>query len=200
MPIWPSASLGCWIRCSEGPPSPSPRRSEGPGRTSGALPRAQSAVSPGLVTRPPACAVHRPTASGSARRPERPQRPPGSWRWSRSRDRIVTPFDLKAVGARASDPSTFALVPGARGGLFPVLRTEPGGVILGDDERHLDFRIWLDVAQGLLTVSTVVRFHGRRGRLYFRPIQPAHDPIFRATLKQTGRLLLDAASNERRAA
>ena len=81
-----------------------------------------------------------------------------------------------------------------------VIRTEPGGVILGDDDRHLDFRIWLDVAEGLLTVSTFVGFYGRPGNLYSRPIRPVGDLIFRATPKRTRRLLLDAAPHERRAA
>ena len=90
-------------------------------------------------------------------------------------------------------------MPGARG-LFLVIRTELGGVILGDDDRHLEFRIWLGVGEGRLTVSTLVRFDGWPGKLYSRPTRPVGDLIFRATLKQTWRLLLDAATNDRRAA
>jgi hypothetical protein len=118
----------------------------------------------------------------------------------RLRDRMVTPLRLKAVGWRAPDPSTFSLFAGARGGLFPVIGVEPESVILGEDDRHLDFRIRLDIAGEFLTVSTVVRFHGWLGKLYFRPIQPVHDLIFRATLEQTRRRLFDAAVTRRRAA
>jgi len=70
-------------------------------------------------------------------------------------------------------------------GLILVIGTEPGGVILGGDEGHLDFRICLAVGDCSLNVSTLVRFD---------------DLIFQATLEQTRRPLFDAASDERRAA
>ncbi|MFV2064222.1 MAG: hypothetical protein ACC726_12030 [Chloroflexota bacterium] len=86
------------------------------------------------------------------------------------------------------------------GSLLLIIRTAPDGAILREDERHLDFRIWLDVAEGFLTVSTFVRFRACPGKLHPRPTPPVHDLIFRATLKQARHVVLDAASSERRAA
>jgi hypothetical protein len=61
--------------------------------------------------------------------------------------------------------------------------------LIAADDRHLDFRagVGIDVEQRLLRVTTVVRFHGWRGRLYFIPVGLLHDPITRAMARRAVR-------------
>lgn len=61
--------------------------------------------------------------------------------------------------------------------------------LIAADDRHLDFRagVAIDEAQRLLRVTTVVRFHGWRGRLYFIPVGLLHDPITRAMARRAVR-------------
>ncbi len=61
--------------------------------------------------------------------------------------------------------------------------------LIAADDRHLDFRagVAIDVPQRMLRVTTVVRFHGWRGRLYFIPVGLLHDPITRAMARRAVR-------------
>jgi hypothetical protein len=67
--------------------------------------------------------------------------------------------------------------------------------LIAADDRHLDFRagVGIDVTQRLLRVTTVVRFHGWRGRLYFIPVGLLHDPITRAMARRAVRDLVRGA-------
>jgi len=65
----------------------------------------------------------------------------------------------------------------ARSGGFPVIRETPDEVVLGFDDRHLDFRIVVTVADGFATVSTLVRWHNAWGRMYLAAILPFHRAI-----------------------
>ncbi|WP_084297724.1 DUF2867 domain-containing protein [Sporolactobacillus laevolacticus] len=60
-------------------------------------------------------------------------------------------------------------------------------ILLGEDDRHLDFRvsILMDEVHELkyVTISTVVFFHNRLGRLYFFVIERFHKAIVSAMLK-----------------
>ncbi len=60
---------------------------------------------------------------------------------------------------------------------FPVVSESPSQVVLGFDDRHLDFRIVVDVARGNATVTTLVRWHNRWGRAYLAAIMPFHRVI-----------------------
>jgi hypothetical protein len=100
------------------------------------------------------------------------------------RNRIVTPLGLKApVAAPASSAD--------RIGIFPVLSRSPDRVVLGFEDRHLDFRVIVDVApasdQRRVTVTTMVRTHNRLGRVYLAIVLPFHRIIVRAMLQQASR-------------
>lgn len=96
----------------------------------------------------------------------------------RLRNALVRPLGLKTgpVGAAALSP------PFAEGdfiGMFRVYAVTPHEVILGEDDRHLDFRISLLVEErapdgGILTASTVVAPHNALGRTYLRVVLPFH--------------------------
>jgi hypothetical protein len=68
------------------------------------------------------------------------------------------------------------LKPAPAGG-FPVLRQSADEVVMGFDDRHLDFRVVVAVAGGTATLTTVVRWHNAWGRAYLRLIMPFHRTI-----------------------
>jgi hypothetical protein len=79
-------------------------------------------------------------------------------------------------------------------GYFPVLSKRAGEMVVGGDDRHLDFRVAVLVrtdGQGgrELVVVTVVHCHNRLGRTYLAVIAPFHRTILRANLQRTARML-----------
>jgi hypothetical protein len=77
-----------------------------------------------------------------------------------------------------------------RVGVFRVYERTDDEVLLGEDDRHLDFRVsMLLQREGLeaprVVVATVVRYNGRLGRLYFAVVRPFHRRIVPAMLRRT---------------
>lgn len=111
------------------------------------------------------CAPGRPRdAMTAARRMLPPAWAPASSSGRRllaARDLVVRPFGLR---------------PAAGGDvlLFPVLEEAPDRVVTGIDDRHLDFRVIVTVSSEVVRCMTVVRRHGRLGRLYFAVVGPFH--------------------------
>lgn len=60
---------------------------------------------------------------------------------------------------------------------FPVVRQSPDQVVLGFDDKHLDFRIVVEIGGGFATVTTIVRWHNAWGRAYLAAILPFHRVI-----------------------
>ena len=69
--------------------------------------------------------------------------------------------------------------------VFAVDTQDDREVLAHESDRHLDF--WLGVAadDGLLQVTTVVKLHGWRGRLYWLPVGALHGPITRSMMRRT---------------
>lgn len=72
---------------------------------------------------------------------------------------------------------------------FPVLACSANEIILGADDRHLDFRLSLlrrTPTEGLpvLVATTVVHCHNRIGRWYLAAIMPFHRVIVRSSLRR----------------
>lgn len=119
------------------------------------------------------------------------QSPHWAGRLMRVRDALVCAFGLKtARHLRALDADAM----NERIGLFRIYRREPGEILLGEDDRHLDFRLSVLCSQESspastrrLTVSTVVRCRNRLGRVYIFLIAPFHRLIMRASLRQAAR-------------
>ena len=68
------------------------------------------------------------------------------------------------------------LRPAPAGG-FPVIRQASDEVVLGFNDKHLDFRVVVTVAGGFATVTTLVRWHNAWGRAYLAAIMPFHRVI-----------------------
>jgi len=107
---------------------------------------------------------------------------------TRVRDAMMATVGVKssrAIGAAAA----------ARGpviGYFPLLSKSTGELVVGEDDRHLDFRVAILLRTGAgggreLVVVTVVHCHNRLGRTYLAVIAPFHRAIARANLEQAAR-------------
>ncbi len=76
-----------------------------------------------------------------------------------------------------------------RGAPFQVVGREGGEVLLGQDAGHLDFRASILVDDGRVTLSTVVRIHDWRGRLYWAVVKRGHPFMARTMLRRIHRRL-----------
>ena len=109
------------------------------------------------------------------------------------RNEIVSIFGLKTSGNgvdRQQQLDNFKCEPGEQLGLFKVFSKTDNEVIIGDDDKHLNFRVSLfldnskkDKAKKDLTISTTVEFNNWFGRLYFLPVRPFHKFIVPTMLK-----------------
>ena len=97
------------------------------------------------------------------------------------RDRIVSLFGLKTEQAARSSASN-------RVGMFPVLDETHNRLVAGLNDRHLDFRVVVDVAEAgqrqRVTATTIVLTHNLLGRVYLAIIMPFHRLIVSAMLRQ----------------
>ena len=97
------------------------------------------------------------------------------------RNFLVAPFGLKT-----SAPDE----PGARDtiGIFPVVDQTPYRLVAGLYDKHLDFRLVVDVASAghtqRVTATTLVLTHNLLGRTYLAIIRPFHRLVVPAMLRQ----------------
>lgn len=97
------------------------------------------------------------------------------------RNGVVGLFGLKAGRRHAT------IAGQAQIGMFPVLAESPEQILLGLDDRHLDFRIVVtvgaaDATQRQVTLTTIVKTHNTLGRAYLAAILPFHRLIARRML------------------
>lgn len=85
-------------------------------------------------------------------------------------------------------------VPRAAQGVFAVHRERGDEALIIADDKHLDFRaaVGVDPAAHLVRVTTAVRLHGWRGRLYFVPVALAHPVVVRSMMARAARRLARA--------
>ncbi|WP_458129667.1 DUF2867 domain-containing protein [Pseudomonas sp. Z2-11] len=103
------------------------------------------------------------------------------------RDTIVACFGLKTARHLASLAN--------RVGVFKVYSTNQTEIVLGEDDKHLDFRISILCSEEAepegnrqLVFSTVVQCHNRLGRAYIFVIAPFHRLVVRASLLRAARV------------
>lgn len=109
------------------------------------------------------------------------------------RNRIVKLFGLKTadnLSKRQRKLENFKGEPGEQIGLFKVFHKNENEIILGEDDKHLDFRVSLflesnitEPSQKQLTISTLVKFNNQFGKIYFVPVRPFHKQIVPSMLK-----------------
>jgi len=104
------------------------------------------------------------------------------------RDAIVAGFGLKTAKqlARVSSDVTVPRI-----SIFRVFSTSEHEVVLGENDKHLDFRVSIlcspaspPTTDRELTLSTVVHCHNRFGRTYLSVIAPFHRQVVKASLRR----------------
>lgn len=100
------------------------------------------------------------------------------------RNALVRPFGLRTPKVDSPDARTI--------GPFPVISTTPERVVLGFDDRHLDFRVLVDVVdmgegRQSVTTSTLVKTHNTFGRFYLAVVKPFHRIIVKQMMTQAVR-------------
>lgn len=97
------------------------------------------------------------------------------------RNLVVAPFGLKTAAPLPEDASGMI-------GIFPVLSQTPARLVVGFDDRHLDFRVIVDVSEAAgrrrVTATTLVLTHNLLGRAYLAAILPFHRLIVRTMVAQ----------------
>jgi hypothetical protein len=97
------------------------------------------------------------------------------------RNLLVAPFGLKTSGESQTSPREMI-------GIFPILSETPDRLVAGFNDRHLDFRVVVDVAPcgpgQQITATTLVLTHNLPGRIYLAIIKPFHRLIVAAMLRQ----------------
>lgn len=122
--------------------------------------------------------------------------------WSRAlmglRDLLVAGLGLK-TGAQLTATTPAQAV--ERVGFFRIYTRRADEIVLGEDDKHLDFRLSMLCSPSTatprgrrLTLSTVVHCHNRLGRAYIFVIAPFHRRIVRACLRRAARIGWPAAA------
>lgn len=97
------------------------------------------------------------------------------------RNLLVTPFGLKRPTHRKALARDSI-------GLFPVISETPQRLVAGFDDRHLDFRLIVDVTghapHRQVAATTLVKTHNLLGRAYLTIIMPFHRLIVPAILRK----------------
>lgn len=103
------------------------------------------------------------------------------------RNKIVSVFGLKISNDRTEvlkriNSSNFEI--GERFGLFKVFDKNETEIVIGENDKHLDFRVSLATLEGKeLFITTVVHYHNIWGKIYFSIIKPFHKVIVPIMLK-----------------
>jgi len=97
------------------------------------------------------------------------------------RNGIVAPFGVKAsIGF--SDRGLGKI------DVFPIISNTGAEVVVGGDDKHLDFRIWISIQPSLrgseVTISTLVKINNLFGKVYLFAIMPFHKLLSRLMLKR----------------
>ena len=97
------------------------------------------------------------------------------------RNVVVSPFGLKTSASRTGGKRDVV-------GFFPVISQTPNRIVTGFDDKHLDFRVVVDIAPAEVTrcvrATTLVRTHNALGRIYLATVLPFHRLIVPSMMRQ----------------
>ena len=108
------------------------------------------------------------------------------------RNKIVSFFGLKTPEKIENHQELLKNFKGEIGeqiGLFKVFHKSNNEMVLGENDKHLNFRISLFLKDSEntsiknITISTIVKFNNTFGKLYFLPVKPFHKIIVPIMLK-----------------
>ena len=119
------------------------------------------------------------------------------------RNKIVKVVGLKTgedqPSTRAEALEQFTGKPGEYLGLFKIYEHTDTEIILGEDDKHLDFRLSLlltpsDSGSKKLSMTTVVTYNNWMGPTYFTVVKPFHKVTAKAMLKGIVREINNSSS------
>lgn len=108
------------------------------------------------------------------------------------RNNVVKVFGLKTSDnlSKNEELANFNCEQGEKIGLFTVFHKSDHELILGENDKHLNFRVslflesyHLELRQKQLTITTLVQFNNLFGKFYFIPVKPFHKQIVPTLLK-----------------
>ncbi|CAN5324050.1 DUF2867 domain-containing protein [soil metagenome] len=95
---------------------------------------------------------------------------------------VVKRFGLKTERELGAVPEQ------GRIGIFPIVSVAERELVIGLDDKHLDFRIWISVQESSsdarITMTTLIHFNNVFGKLYLFTILPFHILLTRMMLKR----------------
>ena len=91
------------------------------------------------------------------------------------RNALVRVFGLK-VDKQNEGEETF----------FTLIKKNDNEIIMGEDDKHLNFRasIMVDKSRNTISLITLVHFNNLWGKIYFLPVKPFHKIIMKSLLKR----------------
>jgi hypothetical protein len=92
----------------------------------------------------------------------------------KTRDLLVKPFGLKITKETESDK------------LFPIIAQNENEIIMGVNDKHLNFRVSIltDNEKSFISLTTIVHYNNIWGKVYFSFIKPFHKIIVRAMMRR----------------
>lgn len=113
--------------------------------------------------------------------------------------RAMPRWVIAAMAVRQAVAPLLGIARGARD-TFTTRERTTDEVLIASDERHLDFRcsMTVDRTTSSLRVTTAVRLHNRRGRLYFVPVRVAHPFVMRGLIRGARRSWAASAARSQR--
>jgi hypothetical protein len=118
----------------------------------------------------------------------------------KTRDALVAGFGLKTSAQLTVHNADRQA---ERVGIFKIYNTTEREIVLGEDDKHLDFRLSVMCSSPLghtgerrLVLSTVVHCHNRLGRAYIFVIAPFHRVIVQSCLRRAARIGWPQASSQ----
>lgn len=105
------------------------------------------------------------------------------------RDRITALFGL--VTAKEEVPEQDHYPIGSKINLFTVLIRNESEIVMGHDDKHLNFRtsILVDREEQKVYLTTIVQFHNWGDRLYFMPVKPVHKILIKSQFEKKMKLM-----------
>lgn len=103
------------------------------------------------------------------------------------RDKIAKRFGLKTSETSSKESCNYEI--GSQHGIFKIFDKTDNEIILGENDKHLNFKVSLllephqDNYDKTVSITTVVQFNNLFGKLYFFPVKPFHKLIVNSSLK-----------------
>ncbi len=99
------------------------------------------------------------------------------------RNKIVGIFGLD-TGAGSKVEEIEKLTIGDKHGVFRIFDIQTNEIIAGEDDSHLNFRVSVLKENGYLTLSTLVHYNSKFGKVYFFIVKPFHKVVVKVMMNK----------------